>query len=122
MIKQKMSKAVTLLAVLGSLSIISLPVLAGPDYFQLEMSRKLLDAKQKLKQAEAANAAQQQNLMKEHMEMMQDIVTKMAKTRPRADMTMQEHEEWIAEHQKLMDQVLDQMMDEHHLMMKSCKH
>jgi len=117
-----MSKAVTLLAVLGSLSIISLPVLAGPDYFQLEMSRKLLDAKQKLKQAEAANAAQQQNLMKEHMEMMQDIVTKMAKTRPRADMTMQEHEEWIAEHQKLMDQVLDQMMDEHHLMMKSCKH
>jgi hypothetical protein len=122
MIKHKMTKVVTLLAVVSSLVITSLPVSAGPDYFQLEMSRKLNAAKQKLKQAEAASATQQQNLMKEHMAIMQEIVTKMANTKPRADMTMQEHEEWIAEHQKLMDQVLNQMMEEHHLMMKSCKH
>jgi len=34
-------------------------------------------------------------------------------------MTMQEHEDWIKEHQKLMDQVLGQMMEEHHMLMSS---
>jgi len=39
--------------------------------------------------------------------------------KPKAGMSMQEHEEWINEHQKLMQQVMDQMMAEHHLMMET---
>lgn len=35
---------------------------------------------------------------------------------------MQEHEEWMDEHQKLMQQVMEQMMDEHHaLIQMNCK-
>jgi hypothetical protein len=37
--------------------------------------------------------------------------------KPKSGMTMKEHEEWISEHQKLMDEMMGQMMDEHHMMM-----
>lgn len=33
-------------------------------------------------------------------------------------MTMQEQEERMAEHQKLMGQMMDQMMDGHHMMVE----
>jgi hypothetical protein len=36
-------------------------------------------------------------------------------------MTAQQQKEWIDEHQKLMQAMMDQMMDEHHLMMQGCK-
>lgn len=51
------------------------------------------------------------------MSMMKDTMDKMAAMKPKAGMSMKEHEEWIAEHEKLMQQMMDQMMGEHHLMM-----
>ena len=42
--------------------------------------------------------------------------------KPRADMSPKEKDEWIAEHQKLMGQMIGQMMEEHHLVMQGpCK-
>jgi hypothetical protein len=49
--------------------------------------------------------------------MMQEIMGKMQAMKPKAGMTMQEHEDWINEHQKLMDDMMGQMMGEQHMLM-----
>ncbi len=38
--------------------------------------------------------------MQEHMQMMQQAMDQMQAMKPQAGMTMQQHEDWIAEHQK----------------------
>lgn len=45
------------------------------------------------------------------MKMMHEIMTKMQTMKPKAGITVQEHEDWIIEHQKLMDQAMGQIMD-----------
>lgn len=44
------------------------------------------------------------------MKQMQDM-------KPKAGMSMKDHEDWINEHQKLMSQMMEQMLEEHHMMM-----
>jgi hypothetical protein len=56
--------------------------------------------------------------MQEHMKMMQETMGKMQAMKPREGMSVQEQKEWMAEHQKLMDQMMGQMMAEHHMMMQ----
>lgn len=102
---------------LSTISLTSISAFAGPDEFQLQMMRKVQQAKQKLQQAEAAKGAERQKLMDEHMKMMQETMGKMQAMKPKAGMSMQEHEEWINQHQKLMEDMMGQMMDEHHMMM-----
>ena len=54
--------------------------------------------------------------------MMQKTMGQMVAMKPRDNMTPQEQKEWIAQHQKLMETMMGQMMDEHHLMMQAnCK-
>ena len=54
--------------------------------------------------------------------MMQKTMGEMQTMKPRDNMTPQEQKEWMGEHQKLMDRMVGQMMDEHHLMMQmNCK-
>jgi hypothetical protein len=91
--------------------------LAGQDELQRQMIQRVQQAKLKLKEAEAAKGAERQKLMGEHMKMMQENMEKMRAMEPRAGMTMQEHEDWINEHQKLMEEMMGQMMKEHHLLM-----
>ena len=93
--------------------------MAGQDLIQHEINQQFIQSQQKLKEAEAAKGAERQKLMSEHMKMMHEIMTKMQAMKPKAGMTVQEHEEWITEHQKLMDQAMGQMMDEHHMLMSS---
>ena len=52
------------------------------------------------------------------MKMMEETMEKMRNMTPQKGMTMQQHEEWMGEHQKLMQQVMEQMMDEHHALLK----
>lgn len=52
------------------------------------------------------------------MNMMKETMGKMQAMKPKTGMSMQEHEEWINQHQKLMEDMLGQMMEEHHLMME----
>ena len=54
--------------------------------------------------------------------MMQKTMGQMQAMKPGANMTPTEQKEWIAEHQKLMELMMGQMMDEHHLVMQmGCK-
>ena len=108
--------------VLAMLVVAPLTVGAAPDETQRMMTQQLQQAKQKLAAAEAAQGAERQKMMSDHMAMMQKTMGQMQAMKPRDNMTPQEQKEWIAEHQKLMDTMMGQMMDEHHLMMRmSCK-
>lgn len=109
--------AVALIALLGSAS---LPAFAGQDESQRQAIARLAAAKQKLQQAEAAKGAERQALMSEHMKMMKEVMDKMVAMKPKAGMSMQDHEEWINEHQALMQQVMDQMLDDHRMLMQPC--
>ena len=92
--------------------------LAGPDETQKQLIQRTQEADKKLAAAQAASGAERQKLMQEHMKMMRDMTAQMQKAKPRAGMTPEQMREWMDEHLKLMDQLMGQMMDEHHMMMQ----
>jgi len=100
-----------------SIGFLSAAAIAAPDEAQRQMTQRVMQAKQKLQQAEAAKGAERQKLMDEHMKMMIETMGKMQAMKPKAGMSMQEHEDWINQHQKLMEDMMGQMMEEHHMMM-----
>ncbi len=110
-------KAVIATMVICTAGLMSAYAMAAQDEAQRQMTLRLHQVKQKLNEAEAAKGQKRQKLMSEHMKMMQETMEKMRAMKPRAGMTMQEHEDWINEHQKLMDEMMGQMMGEHHLLM-----
>jgi hypothetical protein len=105
-------------AALIALATLSLPALAGQDEGQRLITQRLQEQKLKLAAAEKAQGAERDRLIQDHMTMMQETMGKMQAMKPRESMTPQEQKEWIAEHQKLMQQIMDQMMTEHHMMMQ----
>lgn len=114
--KKIINKLITA-AVIASFGLTAVSAMAGPDFFQQQMTRQLHEAKQKLKAAEAAKGAERQKLMDEHMKMLHETMEQCRALKPKASMTAKEHEDWIHEHQKIMDQMMDQMMEAHHMMM-----
>jgi ABC-type transporter MlaC component len=109
-----------ILIAIATLALIGLPLasLAGPDEAQRQMIQRIQEQKQKLNAAKAAQGAERQKLMAEHMKMMRETMGKMQAMKPRAGMSPKDKDEWMAEHQKLMEQMMGQMMEEHHMMMQ----
>jgi len=109
-----------ILIAIATSALIGLPLVsqAAPDAAQRQMIERIQAQKQKLAAAQAAQGAERQKLMAEHMKMMKETMGKMQAMKPRADMSAKEKDEWMAEHQKLMDQMMGQMMEEHHMMMQ----
>lgn len=102
---------------------IALPstVLAPPPPYLDMLHRKSEEAQKKLREAEQAKGSERQQLIQEHMEMMDSIMRKMGDIKPAKDMSMQEHEELIAAQRELLDQLLGQMMKEHHMLLEIAK-
>ncbi len=98
---------------------LSSTVMAGPDYQQQQIIRQMAQTKQKLQQAEAAKAEERQKFLDEHQQMLHDNMSKCREMKPKANMAEKERDEWYAEHQKIMDEIMNQMMEEHHLQMTS---
>lgn len=90
--------------------------LAAQDETLRQMTLKITQAKQKLSQAEAASGMEKQNLMAEHMKMMQENMEKMQAMKTKEGMSMQEQQEWMTQHQKMMSDMMGQMMAEHGMM------
>lgn len=110
---QKMIGAIALCFI----SVQSASVIAAPDEFQRQMTQRIQQAKQKLQQAKVAKGAERQKLVEEHMKMMKSNMGEMQAMKPKTGMSMQEHEEWINQHQNLMEDMMGQMMEEHHLLL-----
>lgn len=108
-----------LMTVLAGLTLaLPLPGNTAPDETQRQMIQRAQEAKKKLSAAEASRGAERQKLIEEHMAMMQTMMAQMQKAKPRGGMSAEQTREWMDEHLKLMDQLLGQMMDEHHMMMQ----
>ena len=105
-------------AALIAFAAIPLSSLAAQDEGQRLITQRLQEQKLKLAAAEKAQGAERDRLMQDHMKMMQETMGKMQSMKPRDGMTPQEQKEWMAEHQKLMQLMMDQMMTEHHMMMQ----
>lgn len=105
-------------AALIAFAAIPLSSLAAQDEGQRLITQRLQEQKLKLAAAEKAQGAERDRLMQDHMKMMQETMGKMEGMKPRDGMTPQEQKDWMAEHQKLMQQMMDQMMTEHHMMMQ----
>jgi len=92
--------------------------MAGPDGAQQAIIQKAQLAKKELAAAQTATGPERQKMMETHMKMMEDVLTQMQKAKPGSGMTPQQMREWIDEHLKLMNEMMGQMMDEHHMMMQ----
>ncbi|MDF5988276.1 co-regulatory protein PtrA N-terminal domain-containing protein [Pseudomonas aeruginosa] len=73
-------------------------------------------------QAEKAPVGERHVHMKEHMNMLEDIMRPAAQRTSRAKHVCRRHLAWMEKHDKLVDDVLGQMIREHKLMMadKEC--
>jgi uncharacterized protein YicC (UPF0701 family) len=108
-----------LIATLAGLTLaLAMPSIAGPDETQKRIIQQAQEAKKKLAAAQAAQGAERQKMMREHMKMMQDMMAQMQKAKPAGGMTPDQMREWIDEHMKLMHEMMGQMMGEHHMMMQ----
>lgn len=96
---------------IASLGLASTSVLAGRDFFQEQLIQNLQVAKQKLQKAELAKGKNQQILIKEHSTMLHDNMVACSRMKPKAGMTDQERDEWFAEHQAIMHEIMSQMME-----------
>ncbi len=68
-------------------------------------------------QAEKAPAGQRHVHMAEHMKMLGDLMKELHKDHPDASMRTQQHLDWMEKHDKIVDNVLEQMQREHKLML-----
>jgi uncharacterized protein YicC (UPF0701 family) len=91
---------------------------AAPDEVQKQLIQRAQDAKKQLATAQAAQGAERQKAMQEHMKMMQEMMAQMDKAKPRSGMKPEQMREWMDEHMKLMQEMMSQMMGEHHMMMQ----
>lgn len=109
-------------ALIAALSVLAftLPLagISAPDEAQKQMIQRAQEAKKKLAAAQAAQGAERQKMMQEHMKMMQDMMAQMQKAKPAGGMSPEQMREWIDEHMKLMQEMMSQMMGEHHMMMQ----
>ena len=73
-------------------------------------------------QAEKAPASERHVHMKEHMKMLDEMMSQLHNEHPAPGISTEEHLAWMERHDKLVDDVLAQMMREHKLMMadKEC--
>ena len=111
-------KRLLIAALAGMTLALPLSGTGAPDETQKQLIQRAQDAKKKLAAAQAAQGAERQKMMQEHMKMMQDMMAQMQKAKPAAGMKPEQMREWMDEHMKLMQQMMGQMMDEHHMMMQ----
>ena len=68
-------------------------------------------------QAENAPEGQRHVHMTEHMKMLGELMSQLHKDHPDASMSPQQHLAWMEKHDKIVDDVLNQMQREHKLML-----
>jgi len=112
-----MKRLITTLALIA-FAAIPLATFAGQDESQRQVTQRLQEQKMQLAAIEKAQGAERDKLMQAHMKMTQETMGKMQAMKPREGMTPQEQKEWMTEHQKLMEEMMGQMMTEHMILMK----
>jgi biopolymer transport protein ExbB/TolQ len=115
--KHSIHKMIAIVAV-SCIGIISASAFAAQDSLQHDITLNIIKAKQKLQQAEAAKGAERKKLLSEHTQMMKEDMDKCRTMKPKEGLSAKEREEWFVAHQKIMQEVMDQMMQENQMMQK----
>lgn len=120
----KMMNTIVTTVLITCLGFASASATAGRDSFQEKLIQNVQITKQKLEAAKTAKGAEQQKLLAEHAQMLHDNMAACREMKPKADMSEKERDEWFAEHQKIMDALMGQMMEEHKVKSSSmpCDH
>ena len=116
-------KSLKPLLLVGSLLLSSMAWAEGGSDRVFERIQQMRDkAEVVLNQAEKAPVGERHVHMKAHMNMLEDIMSQLHNDHPAPDMSAEEHLAWMEKHDKLVDDVLGQMIREHKLMMadKEC--
>jgi len=116
-------KLLKTLFLVGSLLLSSAVLAEGGSDRIFERIESMRDkAEAVLIQAEKAPASERHVHMKEHMGMLGDMMSQLHSQHPDPGITTEEHLAWMERHDKLVDDVLAQMIREHKLMMadKEC--
>lgn len=109
----KMMNTIVTTALITCLGFTSASALAGRDPFQEKLIQNVQVTKQKLEEAKTSKGVEQQKLLSEHAQMLHDNMAACREMKPKAGMTEKERDEWFSEHQKIMDALMAQMMEEH---------
>ncbi|CEG54415.1 MULTISPECIES: co-regulatory protein PtrA N-terminal domain-containing protein [Pseudomonadaceae] len=116
-------KSLKSLVLIGSLLLSSMVWAEGGSDRVFERMQQMRDkAEAVLVKAEGAPASERHVHMKEHMQMLEELMSNLHNEHPAPDISVEEHLAWMEKHDKLVDDVLAQMMREHKLMMadKEC--
>ncbi|OIQ84902.1 hypothetical protein GALL_332620 [mine drainage metagenome] len=115
--KQTLNKLV-IAAFITSLSFVATSAIAAQDMFQQEINQRLMKSRQQLNEIKASkDATERQKLLSAHMKTMQETMEKCRAMKPKVGMSEKERDDWFNEHQKTMDDMMGQMMEEHRMMM-----
>lgn len=105
------------LLLIGSLLLSSVVWAEGGGDRAFERIEKMRDkAEEVLIQAEQSPAGERHVHMAEHMKMLAEMMSQLHNEHPAPGMSTEEHLAWMEQHDKLVDDVLGQMMREHKLM------
>ena len=111
-------KKLLVAALAGIALALPLSGVGAPDETQKQLTQRAQEAKKKLAAAQAAQGAERQKMMQEHMKMMQGMMTQMQKAKPGAGMSPEQTREWMDEHMKLMQEMMSQISREHQMLMQ----
>ena len=100
----------------------AVPGWTAPDEVQRQILQHFIESEKKLAQAGKAEGEERQRLIGEHMQAMRRAIEQIRAAKPRSGMSPVEQSEWIAEHQRLMDLLLDQLMVQYGLLMQEIRH
>lgn len=120
----KMMNTIVTTALIACLGFATASAVAGRDPFQEKLIQNVQVTKQKLEAAKTSKGEEQQKLLAEHAQMLHDNMAACREMKPKAGMSEKERDEWYAEHQKIMDALMGQMMEEHKVKSSSmpCDH
>jgi len=84
--------------------VLALPLSAGaaPDEAQKQLIQRTQEAKKQLAAAQAAQGAERQKMLQEHMKTMQAMMAQMQKAKPAGGMKPEQMREWMDEHHMMM--------------------
>ena len=119
-------KSLKPLLLVGSLLLSSMVWAEGGGDRTFERMQRMQQMRDKaeavLIQAEKAPVGERHVHMKEHMNMLEDLMSQLHNEHPAPGMSAEDHLAWMEKHDKLVDDVLGKMIREHKLMMaeKEC--
>lgn len=88
---------------------------AEVDERQRQLSQRIIKAKQIQQEAQSTKGVERRKILNKHMKLMHENMELCRTLKPSLDLTEKERDEWFREQQKIMDQLMDQMIFDYRL-------